>query len=153
MSQITEGMKANSTNAIEVYKGKSICQEKSKCFLKDLGLPSGLLPLDEIEECGFVKETGFIWLKQKRHKQHKFEKIGKFAHYATEITAYAEPKKLKQVTGIKAKELFMWITVTEVNVDDDYDDSRSSSAGKLTFKTPTGLCKVFPASAFEAAET
>ncbi|KAL3538297.1 hypothetical protein ACH5RR_001663 [Cinchona calisaya] len=142
MSLVTEEKRAD---ASEIYIGKEICQEKSKQFLKEMGLPTGLLPLEDMEECGIVKDTGFIWLKQKQKTMHKFDKIGKTAHYAAEITAYVEPKKLKQVTGIKTKELFIWITVTDVNVD-------VPSTGKLTFKTPTGMSRVFPVSAFEVTE-
>lgn len=42
-----------------------------------MGLPNGLLPLKDMEECGYVKETGFVWLKQKKKTEHKFEKIDK----------------------------------------------------------------------------
>ncbi|KAL3515919.1 hypothetical protein ACH5RR_022821 [Cinchona calisaya] len=142
MSVVTEEIRAN---ASEIYKGEEICQEQTKLFLTEIGLPSRILPLKDIEECGLVRDTGFIWLKQKQKIEYKFEKIGTIAQYASEITAYAEPKKLKRITGIKTKELLMWITVSEVKVDD-------SSIGKLTFKSSTGLHRSFPISAFEVTK-
>ena len=50
----------------EVYNGDALCQEKTKLLLKEVGLPNGLLPLRDIIECGYVEETGFVWLKQKK---------------------------------------------------------------------------------------
>jgi hypothetical protein len=139
MSQlITEEIKAKA----EYYQGDAICQEKSKFLLTEMGLPNGLLPLHDIVECGYVKDTGFVWLKQKKSITHKFEKIGKLVSYATEVTAYVEPKKIKKLTGVKSKELLVWITLNEISVDDP-------PTGKISFKTPTGLFRTFPISAFE----
>jgi hypothetical protein len=139
MSQlITEEIKAKA----EYYQGDAICQEKSKFFLTEMGLPNGLLPLHDIVECGYVKDTGFVWLKQKKSITHKFEKIGKLVSYATEVTAYMEPKKIKKLTGVKSKELLVWITLNEISVDDP-------PTGKISFKTPSGFFMTFRISAFE----
>ena len=141
MSLVTEEIKAKA----EYYQGDKLCQEKSRFLLTEMGLPNGLLPLQDIEECGYVKETGFVWLKQKKSTTHKFEKIGKLVSYGTEVTAYVEPKKIKKLSGVKTKELLVWITLTEIFVDDP-------PTGKITFKTPTGLFRTFPVSAFEVEE-
>ncbi|CAK9174753.1 unnamed protein product [Ilex paraguariensis] len=142
MSLVTEEIKAS---ASEMYYGDEICQEKSKFLLTEMGLPNGLLPLKDIEECGYVKETGFVWLKQKKKSEHRFEKIGKPVQYATEVTAYVEPNRIKKLTGVKTKELLLWITLSEIYVDDP-------PTGKITFKTPAGLFRSFPVSAFEIEE-
>ncbi|PON81663.1 hypothetical protein TorRG33x02_225560 [Trema orientale] len=141
MSLVTEEIKAKA----EVYHGDEICQEKSKFLLTEIGLPNGLLPLKDIEECGYVKETGFVWLKQKKSVTHKFEKIGKLVSYATEVTAIAEPNKIRKLTGVKTKELLIWISLSDIYVDDP-------PTGKITFKTPAGLSRSFPVSAFEVEE-
>ncbi|KAL3814623.1 hypothetical protein ACJIZ3_015891 [Penstemon smallii] len=138
-SLITDEIRAS---ASEIYHGDEICQEKSKFLLTEMGLPNGLLPLQDIEECGYVKDTGFVWLKQKKKHEHKFEKIGKPVQYATEVTAYVEPKRIKKLTGVKTKELLLWITLCDIFVDDP-------PTGKITFKTPTGLFRSFPISAFQ----
>ncbi|KAI8027403.1 hypothetical protein LOK49_LG02G02351 [Camellia lanceoleosa] len=141
MSQITEEVKAKA----EIYQGNDLCQEKSKILLKDMGLPNGLLPLEDMEECGYVRETGFVWLKQKRKTVHKFEKIGKLASYATEVTAYVEQNKIKKLTGVKTKELLLWVTLSDIYLDDP-------PTGKITFQIPAGLARSFPVSAFEVEE-
>lgn len=138
MALVTEEIKANA----EVYYGDEICQVKSKFLLTEVGLPNGLLPLHDIEECGYVKETGFVWLKQKKKITHKFEKIGKLASYEPQITAYVEPNRIKKLTGVKTKELLVWVTLSEIYVDDP-------PTGKITFKIPSGLFRSFPVSAFQ----
>ncbi|KAB2049717.1 hypothetical protein ERO13_A13G176200v2 [Gossypium hirsutum] len=139
MSLVTEEIKAS---ASEIYHGDEICQEKSKFLLEEVGMPRGLLPLRDIEECGYVKDTGFVWLKQKKSITHRFEKIGKLVSYATEVTAVVEKGKIKKLTGVKTKELLVWITLSDIQVDDP-------PTGKITFKTPSGLFRTFPVSAFE----
>ncbi|XP_062143547.1 uncharacterized protein LOC133851234 [Alnus glutinosa] len=141
MAMVTEEIKAKA----EFYQGDQICQEKSKELLKEILLPNGLLPLKDIVECGYVRETGFVWLKQKKETTHKFQKIGKLVSYATEVTAYVEPNKIKKLTGVKTKELLIWVTLNEISVDDP-------PTGKITFRTPTGLFRSFPVSAFEVEE-
>ncbi|KAK8515314.1 hypothetical protein V6N13_139712 [Hibiscus sabdariffa] len=139
MSLVTEEIKAS---ASEIYHGDEMCQEKSKFLLQEIGLPGGLLPLKDIEECGYVKDTGFVWLKQKKSITHKFEKIGKPVTYATEVTAVVEKNKIKKLTGVKTKELLVWVSLSDIYVDDP-------PTGKITFQTPTGLYRSFPVSVFE----
>nr|GMD40635.1 uncharacterized protein LOC109182414 [Ipomoea batatas] len=141
MSQITEEIRSSAT---ELYKGDEICQEKSKFLLKEVGLPNGLLPMKDMEECGYVKDTGFVWLKSKKKTDHKFEQIGRAVQYSTEVTAYVEPGRIKKLTGVKAKELMLWLTLNEIRVDDP-------PTGKIHFKTTTGLARTFPVSAFQSS--
>jgi len=129
----------------EIHHGSESCKQKSMELLADIGLPKGLLPLEELEECGYVKETGFVWLKQKKKTEHRFKKIGKMVQYGTEITAYIEQHKMKKLTGVKTKELFLWITISEISID-------VTSSDKVYFKSAAGVGKSFPASAFEVEE-
>ncbi|MQI72017.1 DUF538 domain-containing protein, partial [Escherichia coli] len=69
----------------------------------------------------------------------------KLVSYAPEVTAYVEFGKIKKLTGVKAKELLLWVTLNEICLEDP-------PTGKLTFKTPTGLFRTFPVSAFEIEE-
>ncbi|CAI9768907.1 unnamed protein product [Fraxinus pennsylvanica] len=69
----------------------------------------------------------------------------KLVQYETEITAYVEPNKIKKLTGVKTKELFIWITLSDIYVNDPPN-------GKITFKTPTGLSRCFPVEAFVVEE-
>ncbi|GAB2277349.1 hypothetical protein Dimus_012053 [Dionaea muscipula] len=137
MSLVTEEMRAKAT----IYYGNESCQEKKQLLLKEVGLPEGLLPLEDVEECGYVEETGFVWLKQKKKTEHRFEKIGKLVSYATEVSAYAEPCKIKQLNGVKVKELLFWITLSEITVP-------VPNGHKVTFKSYAGPSRTFPAEAF-----
>ncbi|KAL6515721.1 hypothetical protein OROHE_018411 [Orobanche hederae] len=142
MSLVTDEIRAS---ASEMYTGDEMCQVKSKFLLKEMGLPNGLLPLQDMEECGYVKDTGFVWLRQKSKCEHKFEQIGKNVQYGKEVTAYIEPNRLKNVSGVKAKELLVWLKISEIYID-------NPPAGKITFRAPTGLFRTFPMSAFEVKE-
>ncbi|XP_074557475.1 uncharacterized protein LOC141813405 [Curcuma longa] len=142
MMIIPEELKAKA----EIYYGDEICQEKTKFLLQEVGLPCGLLPLRDIIECGYVKETGFVWLKQKKKVEHVFSKIGRKVAYSPEIAAYVESNKIKKVAGVKAKELLLWLTVEEISAADE------AAPEKINFKTATGLSKTFLRSAFELEE-
>uniref|UniRef100_I1Q7M0 Uncharacterized protein n=1 Tax=Oryza glaberrima TaxID=4538 RepID=I1Q7M0_ORYGL len=48
----------------EVVNGDAICRKRSIELLGELGLPKGLLPLEDIEEFGYNRDTGFMWLVQ-----------------------------------------------------------------------------------------
>ncbi|KNA14131.1 hypothetical protein SOVF_110410 [Spinacia oleracea] len=142
MSQITDEIRAKAT---ELYYGNDVCLAQSKRLLREVGLPNGLLPLQDVVECGYIEETGFVWLKHKKEIKHKFEKIGKLVSYASEVTAYVEPCKIKKLTGVKAKELFLWVTISEITVE-------SPESAKIVFRNPTGISKVFPTEAFVVEE-
>ncbi|OVA16729.1 Protein of unknown function DUF538 [Macleaya cordata] len=141
MSEMIEEMKSKAV----IYYGDEIGQEKGRLLLTEVGLPNGLLPLKDIEECGHVKETGFVWLKQKKKTEHKFETIGKWVSYASEVTAFVEKNRIKKLTGVKAKELLIWVGLNEIYVDDP-------PTGKITFKSVAGISKSFPVSAFEVED-
>ncbi|CAN8294714.1 unnamed protein product [Cochlearia groenlandica] len=139
MGLVTEEVRAKA----EMYTGDEICREKTKCFLKEISMPNGLLPLKDIEEVGYDRESGVVWLKQKQSITHKFEEIDKNVSYATEVTAVVETGKIKKLTGVKAKELLIWVTINEIYTED---------TGKITFKTPTTLSRTYPVSAFVVPE-
>ncbi|CAH9145003.1 unnamed protein product [Cuscuta epithymum] len=141
-SQITKEIRESAT---EFYEGDEMCQEKAKFLLKEMCLPNGLLPIKDMEECGYVKPTGFVWLKSKKKTDHKFEQIGRSVQYSTEVTATIEPGKIKNLKGVKAKELMLWLTIHEICTDDP-------PTGKIHFKSTTGLSRTFPVSAFEVEE-
>ncbi|KAF0926093.1 hypothetical protein E2562_021807 [Oryza meyeriana var. granulata] len=129
----------------EVVNGDGVCRKKSIGLLEELGLPKGLLPLEDIEEFGYNRETGFMWLVQKKKIEHTFKKIKQTVSYAGEVTAFVEKGKLKKITGVKTKELLLWLSVVEVYVTE-------ASPEKVTFKTGTGLSDTFDAAAFALGE-
>ncbi|XP_040990967.1 uncharacterized protein LOC121238192 [Juglans microcarpa x Juglans regia] len=139
MSLVTAEIKAKA----EVYHGDELCREKFMLLLSEMGLPDGLLILEDIEECGYVKEIGFVWLKHKQKREYRFDNI--LVCYDTVVTAYFEPNKIKKLTGVKAKEFWIWIPLSEIYVKDP-------PARWITFKTPAGLSKSFPISVFVGGE-
>ncbi|MQL85306.1 hypothetical protein Taro_017821 [Colocasia esculenta] len=126
----------------EICHGDALCKKKIAEMLKEVGLPVGLLPLEDVEEFGYNRAAGFLWMVQKKKREHTFKAIKETVSYATEVTALVEPRKIKKVTGVKVRELLLWLSVVEVYID-------SSDSGKITFKTGTGLSDTFPVSAFE----
>ncbi|XP_010482238.1 PREDICTED: uncharacterized protein LOC104760940 [Camelina sativa] len=143
---VTEAMKAKA----EVYHGDKTCREKFGSLLSGIGLPNRLLSNKEIEECGYVKDTGFVWLKHKKKKEEdqkrRYQDLFRFDNvvvcFEDEVTAYFEPNKIKKLTGVKAKEFVVWISLDEIHVN------RSTSL--ITFKTQVGLLsKSLPLSVFE----
>lgn len=108
-------------------------------------MPRGLLPLDDLVEVGYNEASGFVWLRQKKKRDHKFRAIGRTVSYDTEITAFVEDGKMKKVTGVKSKELLIWITICDIYI-------RDPNSGKITFGTASGLSRTFPVSAFEEEE-
>jgi len=132
--------------AAVVVTGDAACRKKSVELLEELGLPRGLLPMEDIQEFGYNRETGFMWLLQGKKKvEHTFKKIKQTVSYAAEVTAFVEKGKLRNITGVKTKELMLWLSVVEVYVPE-------ASPEKVTFKTGTGLSDSFDAAAFALGE-
>lgn len=125
----------------EIYEGEAVCRQKSRLLLDEILLPRGLLPLDHIVELGINRATGFVWLKQRQKKVHRFSAIGRTVSFETEVTAFVEEHRMRRVTGVKTKELFIWLNVTDIFVDDP-------SSGKISFANSSGIARSFPLSAF-----
>ncbi|KAL3616895.1 hypothetical protein CASFOL_039289 [Castilleja foliolosa] len=140
----TQQISSHRENA-EVHTGDAVCKQKSTELLEKMHLPKGLLPLDDILEVGYNEATGFVWLKQKKSKTHVFRSISRSVWYDTEVTAFVQDRRMKGVTGVKSKELLIWLTISDISIEDP-------SSGKMTFGTPTGLSRNFPISAFEEEE-
>lgn len=129
----------------EVYHGDALCKQKSKELLGKINMPKGLLPLDDLIEVGYNQTTGFVWLTQKKKKDHVFRLIGRKVSYNNEVTAFVDDRRLRRLTGVKSKELLIWISISDICINDP-------ASGKITFGTPTGLSRTFPVSAFEEEE-
>lgn len=129
----------------EIHTGESLCKQKSLELLEEIHLPMGLLPLDDIVEVGYNRTTGFVWLKQKKRKDHRFLKIGRQVSYDTEVTAFVENRRMRRLTGVKTKELLFWVSISDIYVDE-------KDLEKITFGNPTGISRTFPVSAFELEE-
>ncbi|XVE58151.1 hypothetical protein DITRI_Ditri04bG0147200 [Diplodiscus trichospermus] len=129
----------------EIVYGAEECYRHSIELLEELGFLKGVLPLQDLEECGRVRETGFVWMKQKAPYEHFFVGTNTRVSYATEVTAYVDKFKMKKMTGLKSKLVFLWVPVTEMSIQDP-------SSNKIYFNTPMGIGKSFPITAFMTDE-
>nr|XP_043609566.1 uncharacterized protein LOC122581403 [Erigeron canadensis] len=125
----------------EIYTEESICKEKAHDLLTKFSLPKGLIPMKDVTEVGHNPLTGFVWVRRKKKTNHFFSMISRQVTYDCEVTAFVEDRRLRNITGVKSKELLIWVTVSDICVVGDGD--------KITFSTPTGLSRSFPFSAFE----
>ncbi|KAK7363442.1 hypothetical protein VNO77_05585 [Canavalia gladiata] len=140
MSSVTEELKSKA----EMYYGDEVCREKFCLLLEEIGLPDGLLSIQNIEECGYVKEIGFVWLKLEKKREHKFDKI--VVCYDSVVTAYVEPNKIKNLTGVKARDFLVWFSLNEIHV------KGHPEGPVITFKSLLGLSMSFPVSLFKAGK-
>ncbi|KAG6639331.1 uncharacterized protein LOC122278430 [Carya illinoinensis] len=128
----------------EIYHGADLCSQKARELLEGISLPKGLFPVD-IEEMGHDPSSGFVWMKRKSKKEHKFKRINKVVSYDAEVTAFAEKGRLRKLTGVKSKEMLIWVAISDIYLD-------NASSDKLVFGVPSGLTRTYPASAFELEE-
>ncbi|KAJ4831675.1 hypothetical protein Tsubulata_020888 [Turnera subulata] len=112
---------------------EDICRQKCRELMVSHSLPDGLFPLD-ILELGYNPSSGFIWLKLKEPQQHKFQLIKRTVYYDIEITGFLEKGRLRDITGVKGKEI-IWCRLSDVRL------SASS-----------GLGMDFPIQAFQLTE-
>ncbi|GAB4858098.1 hypothetical protein Ancab_016000 [Ancistrocladus abbreviatus] len=129
----------------EIVYGHEECYRHSTELLEELGFPKGVLPLKDLEECGIVRATGFVWMKQKSESEHYFKTTKTLVSYAVEVTAYVDKFRMKRMNGVKSKQLFFWVPVSEMTIEDP-------ASGKIHFKTPLGVGRSFPITAFMTDE-
>ncbi|KAL5719114.1 hypothetical protein ACHQM5_011938 [Ranunculus cassubicifolius] len=133
--------KENEREGAEIVYGPEDCLKQSMDLLNELGFPSGVFPLKDLVECGRVKETGFVWMKQKASYDHFFVNTNTKVSYGIEVTAYIEKSKMKKMTGVKSRQMLLWVPIVEMSMED-------RSSDKIYFKTPMGIGKSFPVTAF-----
>ncbi|KAE7996208.1 hypothetical protein FH972_000949 [Carpinus fangiana] len=103
----------------EIYHGVAPSKQKVHELLEGLSLPKGLLPLD-VDEIGHDRSSGFVWMKQKSKKEYR----------------------LRNITGVKMKEMILWIAICEIYLQDPPSD-------KVVIAVPGGLSRTFPVAEFE----
>ncbi|CAN1810426.1 hypothetical protein LINPERHAP1_LOCUS25903 [Linum perenne] len=129
-----------------VKKGHDEGLKLAVSLLEEFELPHGLLPLEDVIEVGFVRNTGYVWIVQKKKVEHVFKMISKNVSYDKEITGFISKKNIKKLKGVKAKELMLWPPVSEIIVGE------AASTGKVHFKSLAGITKTFPVEAFAAGQ-
>ena len=124
-----------------VKTGHDEGMKMSISLLQEFELSEGLLPLANVVEVGYVKNTGYMWIMKQKKMEHEFKMISKLVSYDTEINGFVEKKKIKKLKGVKAKELMLWPSVSEITIDD-------KQRGKIHFKSLAGITKTFPLEVF-----
>ncbi|GJS04237.1 tRNA-modifying protein like protein [Tanacetum coccineum] len=66
---------------------------------------------------------------------------GRKVSYDVEVTAFVEEGRMRNLTGVKSKELLIWVGISDIFVSDHNN-------GKIIFGT-SGLSRTFPVSAFQ----
>jgi Protein of unknown function, DUF538 len=128
----------------EIIYGAENCYKYLSELVMAHGFPEGFMPLKNLDEASFVRETGFVWMKQKKPHEHYFRRANSMVRYNMEVTAYLEKGKMKKMTGVRAKELLLWMPVTEISVEE---------GDKIYVQTSLGIGRSFPASSFADEDT
>ncbi|KAA3463772.1 DUF538 domain-containing protein [Gossypium australe] len=100
------------------------------------------MPLNHLNEFGYKKTTRFIGLKQENTFKYLFKELG-LNSYGAEITMLTGECQLKRLTGVKSKEMMIWITLFNVFVDD------TKVPRKIYYANLMGLSQSYPATTIE----
>ncbi|KAM5587678.1 hypothetical protein ABKV19_006221 [Rosa sericea] len=137
---------ATHRDGAEIHHGEDVCKQKSHQLLEKMHLPCGLLPLDDVVEFGYNATSGFVWLKQKKRKEHRFHAVGRTVSYDTEVMGFVEEHRMRRLSGVKSKEILIWVSISDIYVDPSTDPD------KITFANGTGISRSFPITAFQLEE-
>jgi hypothetical protein len=61
--------------------------------------------------------------------------------YDAEVTAYVEDGRMKRMTGVRSKQVMLWVPIVEMSLD-------GAARDKIYFKSNVGIGRSFPAAAF-----
>ncbi|WOK99000.1 hypothetical protein Cni_G07712 [Canna indica] len=131
-----------SREGAEIIHGADECYRRSLMMLQELGFSKGVLPLKNLEECGWVKETGFMWMKQKEPYEHFFKGTNTRVRFEKEVTLFVEKKRMKKMTGLRSKQVLLWVPIVEMGLNEPDE-------AKIYFKSAVGIGRSFPVSAFD----
>jgi hypothetical protein len=127
-----------------VTVGQEECSKKMRELYEHMGLPKGLLPLQDIVEGGWCEETGFTWVVTARPQRHHFERADKLCAYDQVVTSTVSKGRVSHIRGVRARELGLWVPVNEIFVA--AADSKLPDRGpkKLVFKSIMGFSRSMP---------
>ncbi|KAK4800619.1 hypothetical protein SAY86_021106 [Trapa natans] len=147
MASLAEEMNAKA----EVYRGHELCQQKLALLLAEIGLPNVFVSSPEIEELCYVTPPGLVRLRLRKRAQHKFVD-NVVISYDTHVTARVEHNRIWKLTGVRAKEYFLWFNLIEIEMRSGSAPSKSpepADSDLITFKTSVGVSRSLPVSAFQ----
>ncbi|GKE63615.1 coiled-coil domain-containing protein, partial [Tanacetum coccineum] len=59
-----------------------------------------------------------VFGNEKTKRQHLFSEIGRKVSYDVEVTAFVEEGRMRNLTGVKSKELLIWVGISDIFVSD-----------------------------------
>jgi len=119
--------------------------EKVMDIMESYCLPGGLMAMKDVLEAGIMEETGQVWIKQKCESKHHYKKADKHVKVSANITCKVEKNKIKNIKGVKARDMMLWVPVNEMEVDE-------KNPGKIHFRSIGGLTRTFPVEYFARGE-
>lgn len=119
--------------------------EKGIDIMESYSLPGGLMAVTDVLEAGIVEESGQVWIKQKSESQHYYKKADRHVRFSSNITCKIEKMKMKNIKGVKVRDMIFWVPVNEIEVDEKNPD-------KLYIRSIGGLTKTFPVEYFARGE-
>lgn len=119
--------------------------EKGMDIMETYCLPGGLMALTDVLEAGIVEETGQFWIKQKSESQHHYKKADRHAKFSETITGKVDKMKMKNIKGVKVRDMMFWVPINEIEVDDKNPD-------KIHFRSIGGFTRTFPLDHFARGE-
>lgn len=109
-------------------------------LLPDFGLPIGILP-DAVESYTLSPTNGEFDVKLSRECYVKFD--DQTVYYGKSIKGKLSYGSISGVTGIQAKQLFLWLSVTGMEVDEK-DGMIEFHVGVLSKKLPADMFQDVP---------
>ncbi|XP_071690937.1 uncharacterized protein At5g01610-like [Rutidosis leptorrhynchoides] len=109
-------------------------------ILPEFGLPIGILP-DAVESYTLSPTTGEFNVKLTRECYVKFD--DQTVYYSKSIKGKLSYGSISDVTGIQAKQLFLWLSVTGMDLDES-DNMIEFHVGVLSKKLPADMFQDVP---------
>ncbi|KAK1325241.1 hypothetical protein QJS10_CPA01g02499 [Acorus calamus] len=72
-----------------------------------------------------LERPGRMWVDEEAY-EHYFTGTKTRVSYANEVTAYVEKFRMKKMTGIKCKQVLLWVPITEMSIDDPKSEKITS---------------------------
>lgn len=137
------GSETKMENAIVAAGDEAL--EKGMDIMETYCLPGGLMALTDVLEAGIVEETGQVWIKQKSDSKHHFKKADRHVSFSANITCKIEKMKMKNIKGVKVRDMLFWVPIHEIEVDQKNPD-------KLIIRSIGGFSRTFPVEYFARGE-
>ncbi|KAL3682189.1 hypothetical protein R1sor_000211 [Riccia sorocarpa] len=105
---------------------------KASALFTQHHIPLALFPLATIEEFGCNDQSGMFWMKQKAKSSTEFAHAELVAMYHTTVSGNVEMNRVKNLKGLKVKEmkgreLYLSVPYDEILIEDDEIHLRSKN--------------------------